>query len=389
MDKIKLRISGIVIVSILGMALCAGSVAAASTTDVSVTPTNQSINPGDTATYDIVVDEVDEGVSSYDINVSVANTEAAEITDGEIVGGSESGSINSIELSSDNSQMRIKAGNAGHSDGTIARVNVTAGSEAAGLETNVSTSVSALADTNFQAYTVAETNPAVVSVSSAADSDEPDEFSGVTLSTSPSTTSVPNGSTATVDINIANATQGVESVDFTVSVGDTSVAEITDVSINGQTTTTDIADDGSSAGLTAAAGNPTDDGVIGTVTVKGVSAQNTTLSFSDVILTDTNLTEYSTQTQRGVLAISEDTGPTEPIGNADTAPGNVGSDVDGYIGEDVYEDVNGDGSVNIIDVSLFLKNYEEETIQNNKAAFDYNGDGSVNIIDLTVLLRST
>jgi PKD repeat protein len=50
-------------------------------------------------------------------------------------------------------------------------------------------------------------------------------------------------------------------------------------------------------------------------------------------------------------------------------------------GDGQYEDVNGDGTVNIVDVSAFFQNYQGETVQNNVDAFDYNGDGSVTVVD--------
>jgi PKD repeat protein len=62
---------------------------------------------------------------------------------------------------------------------------------------------------------------------------------------------------------------------------------------------------------------------------------------------------------------------------------NPAQDLDG---DGLYEDVNGDGSFNIIDVSALLDNYEGATVQNNVDLFDFNGDGSVNIIDVSALL---
>jgi hypothetical protein len=47
-------------------------------------------------------------------------------------------------------------------------------------------------------------------------------------------------------------------------------------------------------------------------------------------------------------------------------------------------DVNGDGSVDIIDIGILIDNYGKVPIVNSKA--DINGDGSVDIIDLGILI---
>jgi hypothetical protein len=57
-------------------------------------------------------------------------------------------------------------------------------------------------------------------------------------------------------------------------------------------------------------------------------------------------------------------------------------DLDGH-----YEDVNGDGQVNIIDVQALFHYWEIDAIQNNPEAFDYNDDGEVNIVDVQALFN--
>jgi hypothetical protein len=54
-------------------------------------------------------------------------------------------------------------------------------------------------------------------------------------------------------------------------------------------------------------------------------------------------------------------------------------------GDGTFEDVNGDGSVNVGDAQAIFANAQEPTIQNNPEAFDYNGDGSVNVGDAQAL----
>lgn len=51
-------------------------------------------------------------------------------------------------------------------------------------------------------------------------------------------------------------------------------------------------------------------------------------------------------------------------------------------GDGLYEDINGDGTVTVVDVQAFFKNYDGEIIQSHPAAFDFNGDGTVDIVDV-------
>jgi PKD repeat protein len=77
------------------------------------------------------------------------------------------------------------------------------------------------------------------------------------------------------------------------------------------------------------------------------------------------------------LALTDNTGPEGPpaVGGFDSPP----TDLDG---DNLYEDINGDGQFDIADVQAFFQYYEDDAVQNNVAAFDFNGDGSVNIIDV-------
>jgi len=54
-----------------------------------------------------------------------------------------------------------------------------------------------------------------------------------------------------------------------------------------------------------------------------------------------------------------------------------------------YEDVDGDGTVNVIDVAVLLRNLDAAVVQRNAAAFDFDGNGEVNIVDVATLLDLT
>jgi hypothetical protein len=53
----------------------------------------------------------------------------------------------------------------------------------------------------------------------------------------------------------------------------------------------------------------------------------------------------------------------------------------------LYEDINGDGESDIVDVQALFSNSDDEVIQNNPGAFDFNDDGSVNVADVQKLFK--
>jgi uncharacterized protein YrzB (UPF0473 family) len=52
-----------------------------------------------------------------------------------------------------------------------------------------------------------------------------------------------------------------------------------------------------------------------------------------------------------------------------------------------YEDVNGDGSGDLLDVRTLFTNRDTPEIQNNSAAFDFNDDGEFNLLDVRTLFE--
>jgi hypothetical protein len=71
----------------------------------------------------------------------------------------------------------------------------------------------------------------------------------------------------------------------------------------------------------------------------------------------------------------------DPIGSFENAP----NDPDG---DGLYEDVNGDGNVDVGDAQAIFSNTDDPVIQNNVAAFDFNGDGGVNVGDAQALFAN-
>jgi hypothetical protein len=57
-------------------------------------------------------------------------------------------------------------------------------------------------------------------------------------------------------------------------------------------------------------------------------------------------------------------------------------------GDGVYEDVNGDGSLSLSDVTAFFLAQDDPAVVENPAAFDVNGNGAVTLADVTALFRA-
>ncbi len=94
----------------------------------------------------------------------------------------------------------------------------------------------------------------------------------------------------------------------------------------------------------------------------------------------------STGTPSNVVVLQND--PSQVDQGPPTLPGfeNAPTDPDG---DGVYEDVNGDGDVNVGDVQALFANDDGPVVQNNTAAFDVNGDGAVNVGDVQALFAET
>ena len=101
------------------------------------------------------------------------------------------------------------------------------------------------------------------------------------------------------------------------------------------------------------AGETMGDGILATITFEVVAVKESTVRLSDVILTNSTGETTNPQTENAEI--------TEP--------------------SQLPEDVNGDGVVNIVDLTLVATNFGATGTN----AADVNGDGVVNIVDLTLV----
>ena len=280
--------------------------------------------------------------------------------------------------------VTFDAGNSTDSDGTIQSYEWDFDSDGDTDATGVTaTHTYTSAGTYSPTLTVTDDQGATDSISNSVtvESDNQNPASvGVELQ--PTTAEVPTNSTHTVDVVATNVTDGIGSYNLTVAVNDTSVATISNVSLNGdplQGGSTDIVADGSSVIFT---GSMTDTKETGEVTIAtltlttqsaGAVATTTTVKTigneSGFALSVSNITETT-------VAITDTAGPPAVIGN------NRPSDTDG---DGAFEDINGDDEFDVNDVTALWANRNTDAVTNNPQAFDINGDGEFDVNDVTAL----
>jgi hypothetical protein len=342
----------------------------APSTTVSLAPTSGEAAVGGTTTYDLVVDTADGGVGAYAATVTVDDPSVATITDVQLL-GSPAGQTTNVDIASDGSSVTIDAALMNTADtGSVPVATITVEGETPG-STSLSPSVSALGNEQGTSYDVTGTNGASLTVTEISTS----------VSLLPTTNEATVGGTTTYDLVVDTADGGVGAYTATVTVDDPSVATITDVQLLGspaeQTTSVDIASDGSSVTIDAALMNTANTGsvTVATITVEGESAGTTSLSPSVSALGTENGNSYAiTGTNGASLTVIE-----VSVGNF---PPVTDTDNDGE-----YEDINGDGNFNIVDIQAMFANLDDPAMQDdaNLAKFDFNGDNTINVVDVQAL----
>jgi PKD repeat protein len=186
--------------------------------------------------------------------------------------------------------------------------------------------------------------------------------------------------TATFDIVVDSADGGVGTYDISVALSDSSAASITDVELAGtagpEVTDVEIASDGSEATMEAVLVDTADTGSvsIGTVTLQGTAEGSTDLDLAvDELGTEAGTAYVVTATDGASVDVS-----TLVVGDSQSPA----QDLDG---DGVYEDVNGDGTVSVLDVQTLFADRDGTTVTNNPAAFDFNDDGEFSLLDIQTL----
>jgi hypothetical protein len=465
------------VVAFSAMIGAAGLVGAATTTDltVSITDDDDTIAPGETTTVEIAVATADGGVGAASFGVELSDSSVAQITDVSVTGttttpdiapdessadvryfqadtsdtgevvfatvtlqaqGSGSTDIDVVDNSEFGTLLVGDEGGAGYTLQSIGSATLTvssppnsAPSADAGDDQTVDegdpvtldASGSSDADGSIASYAWTQTGGASVSLSDAStaqptftapdvsgdetltfevavtDDDGETATDAVTItvedtdvapppeietsvSLAPATDEVAVGQSATFDLVVSDADGGVGAFDATVSLDDDSVAAITGVEIHGnpgeQTTDVDIAADNASVDLTAALMDTGNGGSvpIATITVEGegvgtvgISPQVSALGNESGFPYDVTGTSGASLTVTQIIVGDFENPVTDPDGDGQ------------------YEDINGNGNYDIIDVQALFANLDDPAVQNNVETFDFNGDGVVNVVDVQKL----
>jgi len=190
--------------------------------------------------------------------------------------------------------------------------------------------------------------------------------------------------TKTVDVVLDEVpSTGLSYVNMTVTITNSTVAEITNIEFPTWATLTDNSTLPAST-VWFKAGDLNDqvkagdtNVVLATLTIKGL-AEGT----SDITITVNSFQDDNYQNIKDQIATIS--GTITVIAGPPPIDGHQPKDLDG---DGLFEDVNGDNSFNFGDVVFFFKNFDKPEIQDYLEFYDFNGDGSVNFGDVIALFQ--
>jgi len=219
-----------------------------------------------------------------------------------------------------------------------------------------------------------DTTVQTVSVSEPA---EPGPDPSTAVSLSPSEELVGVNRTTTFDVVVENTDGGVGAYSLDLSVDDGEIATIEDAAVDGSALSDiQISSDGSSATADVALLDTDQNGsvTVATVTVGGAADGETAVGLDMASLGTESGEAYEVTAENGAtLTVSK------------LVIGGVEQPAQDHDGDSVYEDVNGDGTVDELDVQLLFAERNSAVVQGSPAAFDFNDDGTFDVLDVQAL----
>lgn len=208
-----------------------------------------------------------------------------------------------------------------------------------------------------------------------------------TIGFSPANSTLSNSSTQPYDLIIRNISQGIGAFDIKVGLNRSGIAQISDIATSGisqdaspGSPTMSVGPDNMTATASSFNSNYPDTGAvtIATVNITGMRPGTIQLSYLDSTVVKEGSTvgkyNFSTVEETMIYVLNSSMGPI------------TGSDPPTDPDEDgVYEDFNGDGQFNILDVRLAFVERDSQSIQDNANNFDVNGDGRFGLLDVRML----
>jgi hypothetical protein len=303
---------------------------AAPSTGITVQTADDSIDVGETTTFEVVLENANGGVGAYGLTVSLDDASVGTITEVDL-GGAPPSSFSDVSISADGSSAEVDAVGADTPDsGPVTVVTVTVEGAAAG-QTDLSVDVSSVGTEGGVDYAITGVSGASLTVDDGVSTPTPepatptpepatptpepatptpepatptpepatptpepatptpepatptpepatptpepatptpDPAPETTLHLGPSSDTVKQGKTTTYDVVVDSADGGVGGAEMAIVVGDTDVATITEVRIMGaDEEEVDISEDGSRADLSYTGGDTYDSGSFSIVEV--------------------------------------------------------------------------------------------------------------------------
>jgi PKD repeat protein len=194
--------------------------------------------------------------------------------------------------------------------------------------------------------------------------------------------SLPPQAQGTADLILTSAPQGLQRYDVVVRVSDSSVAQLNGVTapaldprysqiIQSSSSTMEIRavdfDNVIQSGAKSI--------VLAHVALTTLKPGKADLTAEAKVLTDDLGHAISAANQNFTLTVE-----LPPIGGSSRSP----QDLDG---DGLYEDIDGDGALTILDAIIFAFNYDSPEVQKYSRYYDFNGDGRVDFADVLRLLK--
>lgn len=353
---------------IAAMTMAISPVAAQAEPELVVTPETSNAEVGETIEYDVVLERVDRGVGAYEFTAAVSNPDVATITDVSLNGEPD---LTDINYSEDGDSVDIRAALANtRESGDITLVTISVQAETPGT-TDLSLSGVAVGDEEGYGYEPTVLNGEMTVLS-------PSEQ---TLAVSPSENTVDVSEDTTANVVLENAVRGVGAYNLTISVGDSSVAKITDISLAGGPEFQNVKygknNQSVQVRVAAADTKQTGDVVIAAVTLTGVDTGSTSIDLDKEVVGDERGYEYLINSVvDGELTVDDGSSALPSFGEGEPAD----LDSDG-----LYEDLNGDGEATVTDVQLLYTERNSDALNSNPEAVDFNQDGSFDVVDIQAL----
>ena len=178
MNTNQIRSIALAFLMIASVFAIAGTASAASTTDVSVSPSNPSATTDDsTVTVDLVVNNASGGIGTYEGTLSVGNTSVASIDSISLQGSPLQGGSSTIASDGSSVDFSGAAADTESDSGEVAFATVTLTVEGAG-SSDLSLSMDSLADEGAASYTIDTVNDGTLDVTSPDDGDTTDPGDG-------------------------------------------------------------------------------------------------------------------------------------------------------------------------------------------------------------------